>query len=609
MIYFGIIITTAVIGIASVGLSLLIFRSDRDKWYLHYFLGLPVIATSMAIGSLLFTDPTNILLTLIVCSVGIVSALKIYKPWQKEIRIPDRISVVQILFIIALLPLLLSIIHSLLPPTGWDENVYHIPAMKEISDGGMMFPLLRDSSFHTFYPPFSLAYGNIPYASEAIAAFGFGITQNEAIITFLHSIHLSVFLFALYFLVKRFVKTSLWQFAVFILLLTTTQFTYTLFSTSYVDVLVAACQILAVTTLLSVLKKAPSRYITYSLVLVGFSITLKYPALFFLPGYALLFIYVMWKKRKQREMDMAIGKGIVFNIIFNSFWYLKNFILYKTPFYPFLLPPSIHETNPEVFDQLQKTQVEARFARTLEGLIETLKVYYANDPILYFALFVLTFWALYLLLKRKSNPLILGMLVVSVVYYISNFLLGNQVARYVMFVPIVLLFLTTVVFSKFRFILLILFIFTLLRFNHDSLHTLYLRRIDNVINITRGRLDNYYFDNIGCKNEMLKNYPQLAGTNSILNLWDSYASVYYADNNYFYYITDPLSYDKEDMFNKIRFVYVLENRKNEYVRNADFHKTIRPHLRVELEEELLSDSKLIYERVNCKLYQLTNSDE
>lgn len=609
MFYFGIIITTAVIGISSVGLSLLIFKKDQEKWYLHYFLGLPVIATSMAITSLLFTNPVNILLTFMVCLLGIVTALKIYKSRQKKVCIPERIPVVQILFIIALLPLLLSTMHSLLPPTGWDENVYHIPAMKEISYGEMRFPLLQDSNFHSFYPPFSLAYGNIPYASETIAAFGFGITQNEATITFFHSIHLVVFLFALYFLSKRFISTSLWQFAVFILLLTTTQFTYTLFSTSYVDVLVAACQILSVITLLSVLKKAPSRYITYSLVLFGFSVTLKYPALFFLPAYLLLFVYVVRKKCLKQETMRAIRNGVVFNIVFNSFWYLKNFVLYKTPFYPFLLPPGIHETNPEVFDQLQKTQVEARFPKTLEGLIETLKVYYSNDPILYFALAILILLTLYFLLKKKSNPLIVGLLAVAVVYYISNFLLGNQVARYVVFVPFVLLFLITVVFTKLRFVLLLLFIFTILRFNYAPLKTLYLRRIDNFINISLGRFDNYYFDNIGCKNEMLKNYQQLVGTNSILNLWDSYASVYYADKNYFYYITDPLSYDKEDMLNQIKFVYVLENRKNEYVRNADFHKTIRPHLRVELEEELLSDSKLIYERVNCKLYQLTNSDE
>src|SRR5690606_33757775 len=144
---------------------------------------------------------------------------------------------------------------------------------------------------------FSIAYGNLPYASETLAAFGYGIVQNVSIITFLHSIHFIFFLITLYHLTNKFFDLSLGRYLIFVVLLLSTHFVNVLLSTSYVDVLVAAYQMISILILLISNKVGKNKYLLYSIYFVTFSLILKYPALYFLPVYLLVFIHFLIKRK------------------------------------------------------------------------------------------------------------------------------------------------------------------------------------------------------------------------------------------------------------------------------------------------------------------------
>lgn len=599
------------VAIASIGFSMMIFNNDYDKWYLHYFLGLPVSSTVMIVASILFQNPINIIVTFVIFLYGFMSFYKEYVPKISKNALKDKPdgTLHKVLAVVVFVILLITFLHSLLPPTGWDENVYHIPAAKEIALGKIKFPLLVDSGFHNFYPPFSTAYGNLPYASETVGAFVYAITGATASLSYLQFINFLVLLFALFFLSKEIFKTNTTVFLSFILLLTVTRAILVLLSTSYVDILVAACQILSITTLLHALKSITSRYILYSLVIFGFSLSLKYPAMFFAPVYSVLFFYVVINLRKRKDIVGIIVKGAVFNLLFSSIWYIKNLILYNNPFYPFYIFTSPPTERMSEIELLTRTQLAPRFSLDLQGLIKTLTVYYQYDKFLFFAFLVVGLYAIYKLFKSRKKSYVTVFLLSAISLYLINFMFGNQVARYVVFVPIVIIFLFSITFSKYKLILIAVLFFSLLRFPTHYIKEIYVKRIVNIGNFLTNDDANYYRDNIGCLYDTVSWIGQTElGGQSTINLWDPYAAVYYSDESYFKHYSKLMPYSKEEVSKDIKFVYINEMHKTSFMNNLEFHSGIKPLDRAKLEEELLIDSQIVYSNGNCKLYKLAYGD-
>src|SRR3989304_5426151 len=162
---------------SSVGVGLFVWKRILSKEEypnvaVIFFLGEIFISLGAILSGVVFSYPFNLIFLAVSLSPFFIAGIHFFRRVPKKYRFSkDFLSRVLLSILIVLLAT--NFLRALLPPIAWDEVVYHEPVAREIAEGKVKSPLLKDSPYNYFYEPFSLFYGNFPYASEAFASSGY----------------------------------------------------------------------------------------------------------------------------------------------------------------------------------------------------------------------------------------------------------------------------------------------------------------------------------------------------------------------------------------------------------------------------------------------------
>lgn len=614
MIYFfhslWLIITVVLVAISSVLIGRIVWtkithEEQEPSLPVAFFLGEVIYSIISIFVSLIFSYPVNLLILLFFLAVPFflvkrpLEGFKIFNP----IRINGNLQT-KILWIILLLFLGVNFFHSFLRPFDWDVVAYHDPVVKEITRGRINFPLLSESPYIDFYTAFSKFFGSLSYSSEAFASIVYGLSGKHP-----GSVHVVYFLNFLFFLtfvnsfLKKEYKVDSLTVLITLILLATNYGIVILLSTGYIDINVMIYQFLGLIIALESFESKKYNLLLSSMFFVGYSVGQKYTSVYFLPFYFGLIFFELLKKRRINQHFGLIIKGISLMIVSGGFWYLKNLILHRNPVYPLFFG------HRGVSDEEYRLMIDLLFksgvSRTLTNLWETLKMNYANETSTLIVTGVIIF---FLLLRRfKFTPTNLYLLLLPVYLYGVNFYFASQVSRHILIVPISLHILFSQFIDKYKKIGIVILIIVIASTRLNNLQwSVWNAKLYNIWLMVKGDYHMIETQNIGCVADVMayiKEEDSPRGTKT-LNLWDPYASTFYEEEGIFYRFGGKINHDHFQLTPEMRYVYVNENLKKDFLENADAHRDIDPLRRAVFEEKLLSGKKIVYEKGVCLLYSL-----
>lgn len=243
-----------------------------------------------------------------------------YFPLLKRLIIP----------IILLIPLLPStfVKASLLPYYG-DEMAYHF-----ISPYAVLYQM---KVFWTFNGGL---YQNVPRLMDTWYILSFAITHTYSVARIIQFSVLATALMTAFLFIKKILGTfSAFLFVlIFLSMPLTLPFTTTI---GYVDVPAYCFLLLGFVLGLYFFNTNKNEYLVLSLLFWSMSIGTKYttliPFAMFFPS--LVFVYFLKYKSFSKLFDKKLIIKILLGIIvFGGYWYIKNFIFYGNPIYPFIFP-------------------------------------------------------------------------------------------------------------------------------------------------------------------------------------------------------------------------------------------------------------------------------
>jgi len=273
---------------------------------------------SMKIGIILVI----LLATIIVGYKYVFNLIGKVKLFFREIKKWERSDL--ILFLGIILFFVFYLTSALVPPYRTDALAYHLPEAIGVAENGISF--LTDGTIGNFYK-------NIPASIEVMDALLYCLGG----FTLIHLIHYSILLSSLFFLYKFIKKYFNRSKALLCILLVFSL--YDLFvngTNAYVDAVMASWEISGLILLMLWIKLKDDRFIIFSGFFYGLAMGTKYNALYGILLAGLIFIVYLVKSR-SKLLDV-VKKVLYFGVpifLVAGFWYLKNFIFYGNPVYPF----------------------------------------------------------------------------------------------------------------------------------------------------------------------------------------------------------------------------------------------------------------------------------
>lgn len=236
--------------------------------------------------------------------------------------------IIPIILILPFLPP--TFVRASLPPYLWDEMAYHF-----ISPYASLHGLSQFWQFN------GGLYANLPRLIDTLYILAFSVTRTYSVVRLIQFAVFVSTLFTTFLLVKRLMgKVSAFLF-VLILLSLPLELPY-ITTIGYVD-LPALCFLLLglVFGMVFLFSGTKKDYLVLSSVFWAMSVGTKYTTLISFGAFIISFLLIYWIKNRDfsRIFDKKFLLKIVIGlIIFGGYWYIKNFVVYGNPIYPFLFP-------------------------------------------------------------------------------------------------------------------------------------------------------------------------------------------------------------------------------------------------------------------------------
>lgn len=232
--------------------------------------------------------------------------------------------------IILVLPFLpLVFVKASLPPYVWDEMAYHF-----ISPYTLIYHL---GSYWTYNGGL---YQNVPRLMDTLYILSFSLTNTYSVVRLLQFSILVTSLFCSFLFTKKLI--GFLPAILFLLIFLSLPLQLPINSTiGYVDIPALSFLFLGFIFGIVYIFSKVSNYLILSSVFWAMAIGTKYTALLGLTVFMLSFLIVFWFRNRSFQSlfsrNLLFKAGISF-IVFGGYWYLKNFVIYGNPVYPFFFP-------------------------------------------------------------------------------------------------------------------------------------------------------------------------------------------------------------------------------------------------------------------------------
>ena len=217
---------------------------------------------------------------------------------------------------------LLLILRTATPPHVFDENIYHLPVTSEFVRQRRVFPSFDNSM------------GNQPFLIHMIYAVCLLAGSDIAAKFFSLIIALGTAL-SLYAFSQRFLSARVGRFAAFAFF--AAGMVTEVAVTTRVDVSVAGMLFLATYAMMNYLRTSERQWLWVSSLLAGFSLGIKHSAVFWIFLLGVMYLIESLVKR-QHDLRTILSRGVGYSLIalaIASPWYVKNYVWFGNPFYPF----------------------------------------------------------------------------------------------------------------------------------------------------------------------------------------------------------------------------------------------------------------------------------
>ncbi len=235
--------------------------------------------------------------------------------------------IVPILLLIPFLPT--TFVQASLPPYYSDEMAYHF-----ISPYTMLHQL------RTFWTFAGGTLMNAPRMMDNLYILTFSLTHTYSVVRLMQFFMLVTALFYGFLFIRKILGNV--PAFLFILIFLSLPLNIPLNSTvGYVDVPAYSFMLLGFLTGLGFAVQERKEYLIFSSIFWGMSIGTKYTTFMPFAIFVVVITIVYWIKHKSLRIFFdwsMLFKVLLALIIFGGYWYVKNFVVYGNPIYPFLFP-------------------------------------------------------------------------------------------------------------------------------------------------------------------------------------------------------------------------------------------------------------------------------
>jgi hypothetical protein len=242
------------------------------------------------------------------------------------------------------------------PPHMWDEVAYHLPEINEIvKTGKLSFPLRGD-----------IFYGSLPLAMEVLYLFGVVIGGTSL----MHVLHFTFFIFLIIFLYgyveRRYSQICAWW--VIFLLFFLEEFGSNVVS-GYVDGAAAITEVVGFLIAVEWVESKNNKYLYLSSLMWGFSLAIKYSAIYTIPVYlAIIFLfYFFLYKPKVSLLIRPFLICLLLAVFMGGFWYIKNLVMLGNPIFPYFF--GHHGISDGTFELIKMSIKGSSEVRTILGYL------------------------------------------------------------------------------------------------------------------------------------------------------------------------------------------------------------------------------------------------
>lgn len=571
-------------------------------------LGVGMIGYSTLIVGLVGLFKQNILLSILITAIlinikglgkvvysFIIFALNLLKTSRKS---PIALIIISLIIVVSM-SLYLS---SLQPPYAADELHYHLPQVREI-----ILTKKIDLSFggHTFY-------GNLPKQMEIIFALASVIGTYNLSHTFNFWIFIS-FLAIVFGIVKRHSNTLSALISV-LLILFFDDLTWNAI-TGYVDTATLCYEISALMVAIDwvITKKQNYRYI--SATLLGFGLSIKYSPL---PTALFILIYLYLNKINVKD----IFKYSFYAILTGGFWYIKNTILFANPFYPLYFG---HKGYPDIQYTSLINAIRQFGPKTPSYFFTLTKRYLTINGFLVFLGLYMTPLS-FLFQKRRIFFNILACY--SLLYTFYWFVISSHQIRFLMPALVVSLIVISEIFSRLNikrsfilFVLIAIFMIPIhnykYRFNLKRIITNFWNTKTHLVErqYALGHVDGVGFltQKFGCQYLTIRYLEDNQLEGKVIDNWSVWhapsVSFYATKNKFQTYGFDLTKNSESDLMlhlknADVKYLYFNQKVKEKHLQNPNPNVIESKKDKIEPEEYIIKNSKLIYQNGDCYLYQI-----
>lgn len=249
-----------------------------------------------------------------------------------------------------LLLLSLVVIEALVPPWTPDETIYHLPATKAFVDQGRIYPLYDNS------------LGNMPFLIQMIYALCLMAKADIAARLFSLALTLTTGL-SIYAFCRRFLEGNSGLFA--LVAFVGGAMVVQVGITARIDVSLAGMLFLTTFALMVYLDNGKRGWLYAAGLLGGFSLGIKLTALAWLGLLGLMFVFERFFRKRESltavTRDVVILTSLI--VITASPWFIKNFIWFQNPVYPFQTGEvaAFESGTVRYFDENDEHRLDAHF--------------------------------------------------------------------------------------------------------------------------------------------------------------------------------------------------------------------------------------------------------
>jgi len=520
----------------------------------------------------------------------------------KKLKIFKLSFITLILGTLLLTAIAIQYLSTMLPPFAWDEIAYHLPQANLVAETGKIsFP------FGTNH----FLYGNIPKLMEIIFAEGIVIAGYPLA----HALNFAVLLGLI--LIVLGITTNLWGIKTGLiasLLIATYYDLHWVSTTGYIDGAATSFEIagLLIAFIWATNEKALLSLLLISGGLIGISLSVKYT-----PIFTFLFISILILSRAliSNNRKKNILHFILFSLttfIFSFFWYIKNFVQFQNPIYPFYFGHKgfSNEDYRLFIESVHSYIMPLTIKNFLKIPLQFIQ--FINVPIF----FSLIFLPIALTIKKNTKFLVLS-LIYSLSFLGYWFFFATHQIRFLMPAIIVSLicFSVTIFLANLRLKIIFFSIsFTVFLifmpqnfFSKENLKNYFSFYIASRVKYGLGLENEDHFlskdYNFGCLIPTIRFIDNQKIKGNVIDNWTlpyNNGANYYSRNHLFQpYQKTFLS---KEIFNENNFKYLYINKSTRGKVGTNIDQKIA------LEDNIISKSKLVFSNRDCNLYRINNGE-